>query len=102
SRPLDVFSLIVWRAVGDLVGGGQGLDLRLAEARPIGIGQCSERYAQSVAGGADILVHLKAALQLLWIERAEHPRKAPSLPRGGRLLVAGLSGCGLRLGRLDQ
>ena len=55
------------RLAGDLIGprGGQRLDGGLGELRAAGLGEVAEAHAlQAVAGGADLLIDLEAALQL--------------------------------------
>src|SRR6202050_3690425 len=87
---LENFALLVGLGVGDLIGGGERLNLVLAEARPVGIGERAERNAQGMAGAANLLVHLEPALKLSLVIDAEHPREAPALSGRVRLLSVAL------------
>src|SRR5208282_5010346 len=78
---LEDFAFVVGFSVGDLVSGGERLDLILAKARTVWIGELPEGNAQRVTRAADFLVHLESALQLRLVVNAEHAGKGPVLTR---------------------
>ena len=89
-QAVDGVALVVELA-RDLVrpGGGERLDRRLGEFRSARLGEIAEAHAlQSVAGGADLLVDLKAALQLRLVVLAGEAAERPILPFDGVLFAA--------------
>ena len=84
-RTLVDFALVIGLRVGDLIAGGERLDLILAEARTVRIRECAEWNAQRMTGAANLLVHLEAALKLRLVVNAEHAGETPVLARRLRL-----------------
>ena len=85
---LEDLAFVVGFGVGDLVSRGERLDLILAEAGTVRIGEGAEGNAERVTGAADLLVHLETALQLRLIVNSEHAGEGPVLTR--RLGLVGL------------
>src|SRR5262249_52889794 len=79
---LEHLPLIVGLFVGDLVGGGDSLDLVLVVAE---IGKVAKiEMLDRMAGGADLLVNLKAALRRSPVVGAEDAVERPLLARRRR------------------
>ncbi len=81
ARPVEHLALLVG-AVLDLIGRGQRGDLALRELWPARLGEIAKGdQARCVAGRADLLVDLIAALQLGAVEFAERPGEGPAHAR---------------------
>ena len=90
GQPVDGIALVVELA-RDLVGpaDGQRLDGGLGELRAARLGEIAEAHAlQAVAGAADVLIDLEAALELRLVVLAAETRKRPGLALGRVLLAA--------------